>query len=467
MRFAVSRYKARWTERQGFRRVPAAQMAVSPTAKGLPVAVLGAGLAGLRAGLELERLGVEHRVFERLAWPGGHATTTFDEGYRFDRTGHLLHLRDPALREQVSEWLAGDLREITRRSVIWSNGVYTRYPFQANTFGLPPAVANECVLDFVKAHFAGPQAAPENFEQFCLQHFGAGITRHFMLPYNARLWGVAPHEITSAWCERFVPLPTLEDVIAGAVGLNQRELGYNQKFLYPRLGIGELPRAMYRRSAHVELGREPRRIDLDARVLEFDDERVPFDVLISTAPLKALLGLIDPLPSAVFAAAQRLRATHLYYLDLALERQPRTDFHWTYVPEAKYPFYRVGCYSHFSPDVVPPGAGSLYVELADRNEPVLTELLPRVTAALAEMGIIEGPRHVRFARVRRIDCAYVIFDHAYYDALAVIRPFLAEARILSTGRYGGWQYGAMEDALREGAVAAAESVKLLAGGADR
>jgi len=90
-----------------------------------------------------------------------------------------------------------------------------------------------------------------------------------------------------------------------------------------------------------------------------------------------------------------------------------------------------------------------------------------VTAALAEMGVIEGPRHVRFARVRRIDCAYVIFDHAYYDALAVIRPFLAEARILSTGRYGGWQYGAMEDALREGAVAAAESVNLLAGGAAR
>ena len=32
-----------------------------------------------------------------------------------------------------------------------------------------------------------------------------------MVPYNARLWGVPPTEITSAWCERFVPLPKLED----------------------------------------------------------------------------------------------------------------------------------------------------------------------------------------------------------------------------------------------------------------
>jgi protoporphyrinogen oxidase len=436
-------------------------MAVSPTAKRLPVAVLGAGLTGLRAGLELARRGVEHRVFERLAWPGGHATTMFDEGYRFDRTGHLLHLRDDAVRAEVVEWLDGDVREIARRSVVWSSGVYTRYPFQANTFGLPPAVASECVLDFVKAHFAGSKPPPQNFEEFCLQHFGAGITQHFMVPYNSRLWGVPPHEITSAWCERFVPLPTLEDVIAGAVGLNQRELGYNQRFLYPRLGIGELPRAMHRRSTNVELGREARHIDLEARVLEFDDERVPFDVMISTVPLKALLGLIEPLPNAVRDAASRLRATHLHYLDVALERPPRTDFHWAYVPEAKYPFYRVGCYSHFSPDLVPPGAGSLYVELADRSEPNLAELLPRVVAALSEMGVIEGPRHVRFARVRRIDCAYVIFDHAYYDALEVIRPFLAESRILSTGRYGGWQYGSMEDALREGGAAAEQSAKLV------
>jgi protoporphyrinogen oxidase len=435
-------------------------MAVSPTAKALPVAVLGAGLAGLRAGLELTRLGVEHRVFERLAWPGGHATTTFDEGYRFDRTGHLLHLRDPELKASVLEWLDGDVREITRRSVIWSNGVYTRYPFQANTFGLPPAVAKECVLDFVQAHFAGPQPPPKNFEEFCLQHFGAGITRHFMVPYNSRLWGVAPHEITSAWCERFVPLPSLEDVIAGAVGANERELGYNQRFLYPRLGIGELPRAMHERSTSVALEREARRIDLKARVIEFDNERVPFEALITTLPLKLFLGLCDPLPSEVRAAANLLRATHLYYLDLALERPPRTDFHWAYVPEAKYPFYRVGCYTHFSPALAPPGTGSLYVELADRSEPELSELLPRVVSALTEMGVIEGARDVRFARVRRIDYAYVIFDHAYYGALERIRPFLAEANLLSTGRYGGWQYGAMEDALREGAVAAAESARL-------
>jgi protoporphyrinogen oxidase len=427
----------------------------------VPVAVLGAGLTGLGAALALERIGVEYRAFEKLAVPGGHAVTLDDEGFRFDRTGHLLHLRDETLRADVVEWLAGDVREIARRSVIWSNGVYTRYPFQANTFGLPPEVAYECVSGFIAAHFATTRPEPKNFEEFCLAHFGQGITRHFMVPYNSRLWGVPPHEITSAWCQRFVPLPKLEDVIAGAVGVVKAELGYNARFLYPRLGIGELPKAMFRRTRHVELARAPKRIDLRTRTLEFDDERVHFDVLVSSIPLPVLVELIADAPPSVKAAAARLRATHLYYLDAALEAPPKTDFHWAYVPEAKYPFYRVGCYSHFSSDLVPPGKGSLYIELADRREPDPGELLPEVVRGLVEMGVLTGPSQLRFAHLRRIDFAYVIFDHAYYDALSVIEPFLERERIVSTGRYGKWTYCSMEDALLMGRNAAKSAESLL------
>lgn len=426
-----------------------------------PIAILGAGLTGMNAALSLAALRVPYRLFERLAVPGGHAVTVVEDGYRFDRTGHLLHLRDPQIEAQVLEWLDGEYEVVQRRSVIWSNGVYTRYPFQANTFGLPPDVAFECVHDFVQAHFAPHKPEPANFEEFCLIHFGAGISRHFMLPYNSRLWGVHPREITSAWCQRFVPIPKLEDVIAGAVGKNDRELGYNTRFVYPRLGIGELPKAMHARLPSIELGRAPQRIDLGSRRLVFNDEAVGFDALISTIPLPSLIRLLDPVPSAVRAAAERLRCTHLYYLDVALERPSGTDHHWVYVPEAKYPFYRVGCYSHFSARMAPPGKANLYVELADRSPPDLDTLLPRVAEGLAEMGIIGGAADIAFARVRKIDHAYVIFDHAYFDALAEIRPFLEAQRVVSAGRYGAWNYSSMEDALVFGREAADKARALL------
>lgn len=408
----------------------------------------------MSAAIELGKLGVPYRLFEKLERVGGHVTTDLDSGFRFDRTGHLLHLKSDAMRAEVLDWIGPDYLAVQRRSVIWSNGVYTRYPFQANTFGLPPAIAFECLQGFVAAHFAPDKPEPRNFEEFCLTHFGEGISRHFMIPYNARLWGVHPREITSAWCQRFVPLPRLEDVLAGAVGLNDRELGYNTRFIYPRLGIGTLSEGMARRIPHIELGKSPRRIELGKRRLIFDHEQVDFDVLVSSAPLPTLIALLDEVPEAVRKAAAELRCSHLYYLDIALTRPSGKDFHWAYVPEAKYPFYRVGCYSHFSPDLAPPGKASLYVELAERSAPDLDQVLPQVARGLIEMGVIARPEEIEFARVRRIDHAYVIFDHRYFEALSVISSFLEGARIVSSGRYGSWNYSAMEDAIGYGKAAA-------------
>jgi protoporphyrinogen oxidase len=428
-----------------------------------PIAILGAGLSGMSAAIELTRQACPHRIFEQLALPGGHAITTFDNGFRFDRTGHLLHLKSDALRSQVLDWIGPDYLQIQRRSVIWSHGVYTRYPFQANTFGLPPAVAYECVQGFIAAHFAQDPAEPKNFEEFCLRHFGEGMSRHFMIPYNARLWGVHPREITSSWCQRFVPLPRLEDVIAGAVGLNDRELGYNSHFIYPRLGIGELAQGMARRIPRLELEKRPIRIELAQRRLIFEDEQLDFEVLISTIPLPKLIALIDDVPEPVRRAAAKLRCSHLHYLDLALRRPSGKDFHWAYVPEEKYPFYRVGCYSHFSAALAPPGKSSLYVELSDRRAPNLAELVPVVAQNLIEMGVIDCADDIEFARARRIEFAYVIFDHEYFAALAEIRPFLEQAKIISCGRYGDWNYSAMEDAILFGKAAAERAVALCTG----
>jgi protoporphyrinogen oxidase len=427
------------------------------------VAVLGAGLTGLSASLHLGRAAVPHRLFEREAVAGGHAVTVEEQGFRFDRTGHLLHLRDPDMQALAAQLLGpGQYREVRRRSAVFSHGVYTRYPFQANTFGLPPEVAYECVSGFIAAHFAEPKPKPTSFQEFCELHFGPGISRHFMLPYNARLWGVAPSEVTSEWCERFVPLPRLEDVLRGAVGAVGPELGYNATFRYPRLGIGQLSSALAALTP-VELTRAPRALDLERRVLVFHDEEVAFDVLVSTIPLPRLLGLIERLPPEVHSAALKLRSTHLYYFDLGLRGPNPNPYHWIYVPEERFPFYRVGCYTHFSDELSPPGKSSLYVELVERRAPNPERALSAVVAGLCELGLLRSRDDLELWRLRRLDYAYVIYDHAYRAALDVILPFLTERRVISSGRYGAWNYSSMEDALLMGRGAALEAEALLGG----
>lgn len=420
----------------------------------LPVAILGAGLTGLSAALCLREKGIRCRVFEKADRPGGHAITVEENGYRFDRTGHLLHLRDASIRDLAHRVTEGGLLEIERQSRVFSHGIYTRYPYQANTHGLPAQVAYECLLGFVRAQMQRPASPPTTFEEFCLAHFGEGISKHFMVPYNTKLWGVPPSEITADWCNRFVPLPKLEDVIAGAVGLSDPGLGYNARFSYPRLGIGALAEGLARAVGEIELSRAPSAIDTASRTLRIGDEVVPYEVLISTAPLPRLISLVTDAPEPVKQASSRLRCTHLHYLDLALNGPCLQPFHWIYVPEPQIPFYRVGAYSSFSPAMAPPNKASLYVELADRSPPDLGRILPEIADHLVRMRLVDSHHAIRFARARTIPFAYVVFDKHYYPALDAIGPFLASRRIASVGRYGAWNYSSMEDALLFGRDAA-------------
>jgi protoporphyrinogen oxidase len=188
---------------------------------------------------------------------------------------------------------------------------------------------------------------------------------------------------------------------------------------------------------------------------------VGYEALVSSIPLPVLIDLLDDPPREVVAAARKLRCTHLWYLDVALAGPAGHDFHWVYVPEERYPFYRVGCYTNFSDALAPPGRSSLYVELASRETPHLETVARDVVAGLSEMGWIGGASDVAFVRLRRIDHAYVIFDRNYFGALSVIHPFLLEEGIVAAGRYGAWNYSSMEDALRFGREAAVRARELV------
>jgi protoporphyrinogen oxidase len=417
-----------------------------------PIAILGAGLAGLAAAIRLKR---GYRLFEAARAPGGLCDTIEDSGYRFDRTGHLLHLSRPAVRRFVRELMGDRLVHIDRRARIFSHGVYTHYPFQANTFGLPAEVAAECLLGFAEAYAArgGERARAETFERFILENFGAGIARHFMIPYNEKLWGLHPREITSAWCDRFVPTPGLAEVVRGALVAPLDRLGYNASFLYPKGGIGELPARMAAR-VDVELGARATAIDWRNRRVRVRGAWVPYRACIVSAPLDKAIGLLVDPPARVARARTGMRCAGLRYLDVALERRPGIDHHWSYVPERRLPFYRVGAYSEFSPAMAPRGKGCLYVELASRRPIRLDAVMPGVIAGLAEMGIVRGASDIRFARPRFIPRAYVVYDAAHAAAVATAIPWLEEHGIFPVGRYGRWEYAAMEDAIAQGFEAA-------------
>ncbi len=421
--------------------------------------VLGAGLTGLAAAY---RLRSGYSVLERSNRPGGLSTTEEDRGYRFDKTGHLLHIADKKIRRTVLALFDEEPLEIERKSRIYSHGVYTHYPFQANTHGLPKEVVEECLVGFINAS-SNAKAATKNdtFYDFILRHMGEGIAKHFMVPYNQKLWGVHPSEITALWCKRFVPVPEVEEVVSGALGSPQTQIGYNAKFLYPKSGIGELPNAFARRVKNIRFGQSIKAIDLKKRRLFCNGEWHSYETLISTIPLDRMLEFVQDPPKHIAGDKKKLRCAPLWYLDIALNCKAQKDYHWIYVPEKKYPFYRVGCYSNFSKQMAPRGKSNLYVELASRSRPEMRRLMPRVARGLVDMGLIQNEGQIVFALPKRIGHAYVIYDAPRETAVPRIHRWLEGHGVISAGRYGSWEYSAMEDAIKQGFEAARKVKDLL------
>lgn len=421
-----------------------------------PVVILGAGLTGLSAALHL---GAPSLVLEREAEVGGLARTHVEDGFTFDCTGHLLHLRDPRVIALVDAILPQTFARHERRALVFSRGVFTAYPFQANLHGLPLEVVKECVAGFVEAETrraaeGEPDLGTVTFRDWAERAFGTGIARHFLLPYNTKLWRTDLEEIECGWVSWSIPRPTLREILDGAFGATVRGLGYNPTFLYPRRGgISVLPEALARRGIEVRLNETVTSVDARDRTVHLAGGGiVRYETLVSTIPLDRLLRIARGLPAGLPGIGGRLRAVRVLNLSLGVDRAGVSGAHWIYFPEKEYSFYRVGFPGSLSPSLVPRGCSSLYVERSLLRDEAFDEeeVVASAVEDLRRAGILWKGDRLVYRRLSVLDPAYVIYDRFRAHNLPAVHRALGEAGIHSAGRFGSWEYSSMEGAIRAG-----------------
>lgn len=422
------------------------------------ILILGAGIAGLSAAWHLEKEDVPCLILEKEDEIGGLCRSKNVNGFVFDYSGHLLHFKTPYVFDLARKLLKGRLVKHERSAWVSVCGRYTRYPFQANLYGLPAKVIQECLEGFVRAQKKRHEPfrkRPENFFQWTRQTFGSGMARYFMDPYNAKFWTVPPKEMTCEWLEGMVPVPSLEQVRQGARRNSTDQLGYNVHFWYPRSGgIEQLPQAFAGSLQSLRTGSGVFRIHLGRKEIEtFAGRKEKFDRLISTVPLPELASMIPDLPQTVQNAFDRLRWNSIFNLNLGTRfSEASAGWHWIYFPQKEKSFFRVGFPHHFSSHVAPPGKGSLYAEVSySKRKPIdKQKILHRITRDLAKTGFLSSGNRVLAEDINDIEYGYPIYDHDHVRAKSVIFDFLRSKDIFPCGRYGAWKYMSMEDAILDG-----------------
>jgi protoporphyrinogen oxidase len=425
------------------------------------VVILGGGLTGLSAAHRLQQAGLDYCLVEAEERVGGLCRSAEVEGFTFDQTGHLLHFADPVTEEFVRDLVPEPLVEHERRAWIYTDGCYSRYPFQRNLFGLPEPVVKECVLEYVEADLAGGSSSQNDFGSWARARFGDGIAEHFLLPYNRKLWLTEPTGLTLDWMGRFVPDTSPVDIIRGAFSADTEEVGYNASFLYPqRSGIEVLPRSLAARLDKVRCGLKVVRVDAKERVVHTDSgSSYRYRHLVSTIPLPVLLSCVDSLPGTIRELASKLIHTSVLDVNLGLDVEELTDKHWIYVPDPDIPFYRIGFPCNFSSHLAPPGKQSVYAEISHRGAKELDEdeLVNGVVSGMKGMGFAVRTSDVLAVNIVDMDYGYVVYDFDRSECLREIKQFLSANGMKSVGRFGSWAYLSMEDSIREG-ISAAEDL---------
>jgi len=420
------------------------------------VVILGGGLAGVSAAYHLVEQ--DPILFEKDSAIGGLCRSFTQDGFTFDCTGHLIHLKNPYTKELVAKILPDAFHAHERLAAIHSKSVTTPYPFQANTYGLPIETVKECVIGFVESMQASNNGGPKNFHDWIVRTFGAGIAKHFMIPYNEKFWKHDLHSITSDWVSWSIPKPTLEEVVNGALGLTNKGMGYNPTFIYPKTGgVDCLPQALARPVSRIQMNESVESIDSKKKyVRTVSGREEPYDFLISTLPLPAIFGMLREIADSLVAKARKLHAISVLNINLGIDRPGVSDQHWIYFPEDQYVFSRVGFPVNFSRAVAPQGTSSMYIEITHRPHEKLNvdEMVERSVCDLQKCGILHGSDRVLTTHVLDIGFAYVVFDEHRQAHLQDLVGYLESRDIFTAGRYGRWDYYSMEDSILSGKSAA-------------
>jgi protoporphyrinogen oxidase len=411
------------------------------------VAILGAGVGGLALAHFLERRGHDPEIFEAApAWGGLCASETVD-GYVADKAGgHIIYSTDREVLAFVLGLLGeGGSVENQRETRIFHHGAWVAYPFENGLADLPKEHNFECLKGYIEAAYARKNGAPEpaDFRSWCAWRFGEGICRHFMWPYNEKIWNVDLTRLGTSWVKGRVPDAPIDDVLRAAIGIRTTGYAHQAKFWYPRTGgfqrIADRLRESLEKTT-VRLATPCRKLRRTSAGWEVNGER--FERAVSTIPLQELARVLDDVPAPIRDQFEKLGYTSLVTVFLALRHDRLPKLSWVYFPHAENgPQNRITFLSNYSPENAPPGGSSVMAEVTYVGEPPasLDAVAGEVVAGLERCGVIEA-KDVAFSKTYDNRYAYILYEHGLEERLDAIRGFLDEAGLPVIGRFGNYNY---------------------------
>ena len=471
------------------------------------IVIIGAGPAGITAGLELKRRNKEIAVtiLEESSMVGGISRTVNHNGNRMDMGGHRFFSKD----EQVNAWWGSILKKqglpsiddiitktqkellgdgnpeieddvfLKRRRVsrIYYDGKFFDYPIsmKPQTFknmGLGKTLKSGLSYLSSVAH----KKEETNLENFYINRFGKELYSMFFEGYTEKLWGRHPQEISADWGAQRVKGLSIVALIKNILGSGKKETSLIEEFEYPKLGPGQLWELAAKE--FVELGGE---ILFNAKaenivVEENKVKKIEYiqnsqklsidgDVFISSMPIKDLIKGIDACPQEICDVASGLPYRDFVTIGLLVDKlQLKNETKlktvgniipdcWIYVQDDGVKLGRIQIFNNWSPYMVKDFKNKVFVGLeyfCNENDEFWNmddeSLKAYAENELVKIGVIERGK-VEDYHIEKVKKAYPAYFDTYDNIDLVIKYLNGINNLFCIGRNGQHRYNNMDHSM--------------------
>lgn len=479
-------------------------------AMNMNIIIIGAGPAGLTAGLELQKKGYHVTILEATDTIGGISQTIHHNNQRIDIGGHRFFSKD----DHVMQWwndilpyqgaLSKDDKKLGRNarivaggpdpettdevflirhrvSRIYYKGKFFDYPinFSPQTFinmGLGTSFIAGC--SYLKS--CVKKLPEDSLENFYINHFGKKLYSMFFEGYTTKVWGRTPADISADWGSQRVKgvsiVALLKNAIQKVLPRDNRkvETSLIEEFYYPKYGPGQLWETVAKR--FVESGGK---LVLNAEVtdLENDGQKISTvkcangtcyscDAVYSSMPLNQLFPALGNTPDNISKIASGLPYRDFVTVGLLVDKlklKNKTNIPtlgnivpdcWIYVQDTGVLMGRIQIFNNWSPYMLNDPEHTVWIGLeyfCQEGDSFWNksekETVKLAIKELKRIGVIDSSTKIFDSCQAKIKKAYPAYFDTYSQIDDLISYLNSFENLYCIGRNGQHRYNNMDHSM--------------------
>jgi protoporphyrinogen oxidase len=462
------------------------------------VVVMGGGICGLAAGMQLAEGGQQVTVLEAQHFLGGLAATlrgTTGAGYDFGP--HAYHARNQRVLDMFKAIAHDGFPARAKNVRIKFRGRYYKYPLEAMDLArsMDPLLAARAFLDYT-SEVVRRKIRPRplaSAEDWVTQAMGRTLYGLFFGPYTQKVWGIPPSQLAASFAQHRIPHISLWKVIQTSLRKGRSKISGTEhryaplviELYYPPRGAGLISERMAdrirARGGRVETGALVTAVEMqggravavrfrrvpptntDGQLCLMDvtyagagpEERVECDAVVNTTPLPHLFRLMDGgVSGEAKKAADHLRFRALTIVGLRVKRRQALPAQSIYFQDKT--FNRLSETRNYGgSDICGPDETVLLCDITcDVGDAIWTadphDLGHRCAVELEAEGFLKVDEVVECVALRTT-FGYPVYLVGYEQAIdTLMRELMRHENVLTGGRQGLYKYVDMDIASEMG-----------------